>query len=63
MILVYVLFFPAPNPRTHPHYRPARLHSRVYRCTELWEVQGPGDLTVFLLLLLRQVRKRAGGWG
>ena len=50
--IMYSLISTAPNTRTHPHHRPARLHSRVYRRTKLWEVQGSGDVTVLLLLLL-----------
>ena len=49
---LYSLISTAPNPRTHPHHRPARLHSRVYRRTKLGEVQGSGDVAVLLLLLL-----------
>lgn len=53
-------FFPpitVPNTGAHPHHRPTRLYSGVHGCSQLWEVPCYGDLSMLLLLLLRQVRK------
>lgn len=55
------LFFAATNTGAAPHHGPARLYSRVHRCAQLWEVPRYGHLAVFLLLLLRQVRRLCHG--